>query len=257
MTGVASSSACRARQRAAALALALGLAVAGPGIAPAHAAAKSKSQTSLQHADFVGTKPSALVRQVADGVVASGDHGGAHFILLDKANARVYVFNPQGRLLAHAPALLGYARGDHTVPGIGTKPIAEITPDQRTTPAGRFIAEMGTSSTRGEDVVWVDYDSAVSMHRIIRGKPEERRAQRMASRTAGDNRISYGCINLPKDFYEKWVGGVVSRGRTIVYVLPEVWNPRQVFPFLNGMTRTAHQHAAGPPPEGPMPVIGQ
>ena len=223
---------------------------------PVHAAA-SKTNLAAPHADFGRAKPSALVREVADGVVASGDHGGAHFILLDKVNAQVYVFSPRGHLLAHAPALLGYAKGDHTVPGIGSKAIADITPEQRTTPAGRFVAEMGRSSTRGEDVVWVDYDAAVSMHRIIRGTPKERRAQRLASPTPRDNRISYGCINLPKAFYEKWVGGIVSKRRTIVYVLPEVWNPRQVFPFLNGMTRATYRHEAGPPSQGSMPIIGQ
>ncbi len=253
MSAMASTS---PRQGTARLVLALGLAFAVPGMTQAHAAVHAKTASTVPRAEFGRIQPSDLVRQVADAVVASGDNGGAHFILLDKVNAHVYVFSPQGRLLAHAPALLGYAKGDHTVPGIGSKPIAEITPEQRTTPAGRFVAEMGESATRGEDVVWVDYDSAVSMHRIIRGTPQERRAQRLASPTPSDNRISYGCINLPKDFYEKWVGGVVSKGRTIVYVLPEVWNPRQVFPFLNGATRTAYRHEAGPPLEGPMPVIG-
>jgi hypothetical protein len=200
--------------------------------------------------------PSPLVREVAHAVVASGDHGGAHFIVLDKVNAHVFVFSPQGRLLADAPALLGLAKGDYTVPGIGNKPLSEVTPEQRTTPAGRFVAEMGRSSTRGEDVVWVDYDAAVSMHRIIRGTPQERRAQRLASPTPADNRISYGCINLPKVFYEKWVAGIVSKGPTVIYVLPEVWNPRQVFPFLNGTTTAAYRHEAGPPSQGPMPVIG-
>lgn len=256
MKCIALSSGVPARRPVRALALTLGLALSATVAEPVHAARKPQS-TAVQRADFGRAKPSVLAREVADGVIASGDHGGAHFILLDKKDARVYVFSPQGRLLAHAPALLGHAKGDHTVPGIGNKPIAQITPEQRTTPAGRFVAEMGRSSTRGEDVVWVDYDSAVSMHRVIRGTPDERRAQRLASATPADNRISYGCINLPKPFYEKWVGGVVSKGRTIVYVLPEVWNPRQVFPFLNGVTRAAYRHEAGPPPHGSMPAIGQ
>jgi hypothetical protein len=33
--------------------------------------------------------------------------------------------------------------------------------------------------------------------------PAERRAERLASPTAADNRISYGCINLPPDFFDQ------------------------------------------------------
>ena len=212
---------------------------------------------AAKRAHFGAEQPSRDTRRVANAVVASGDNEGGHFIILDKVHARVYVFDPHGTLRASAPALLGLARGDDTVPGIGDKKIADIKPEERTTPAGRFVAEMGQSSSRGEDVVWVDYDSAVSMHRVVTSNPKERRLQRLATRSPKDNRISYGCINLPKAFYEKWVGGIVSKRRTIVYVLPEVWNPRQVFPFLNGMTRAAYRHEAGPPSQGSMPIIGQ
>ncbi|HUG24188.1 hypothetical protein [Piscinibacter sp.] len=190
-------------------------------------------------ADFGNQRPSPEVRQVANGVLASGDHGTHSFVLLDKRNARVYVFDPRGRLRGAAPALLGYARGDHTVPGIGDRPIDKVLPHERTTPAGRFVAEMGTSSTRNEDVVWVDYDSAVSMHRVITGTPKERRAQRLASPTAADNRISYGCVNLPAAFYENILRPAVKKGGAIIYVLPETKPAHAVFPFLDAQRRTA------------------
>ncbi len=217
------------------------------------------------HADFGHVRASPAAVELANGIVASGDNAGAHFILLDKVNARVYVFEPNGHLRASAPALLGVARGDDTVPGIGDKKIADIKPEERTTPAGRFVAEFGRSSTRGEDVVWVDYDAAVSMHRVINTNPKERRLQRLASPTARDNRISYGCINLPKAFYEQWVGPMVARSRTIVYVLPEVRPLHQVFAFLDShaQQRAARQAApgralrAGPPEGAAMPFIDQ
>lgn len=53
-------------------------------------------------------------------------------------------------------------------------------------------------STRGEDVVWVDYDAAVSMHRVLNVKE---RLAALASPTNADNRMSVGCINLPPQFY--------------------------------------------------------
>jgi hypothetical protein len=218
---------------------------------------------SVKRADFGRAQPSRETRKVADAVVASGDNGGANFIILDKVRARVFVFEPGGRLRAWAPALLGLARGDDTVPGIGDKKISEIKPQERTTPAGRFVAEMGESSSRGEDVVWVDYDSAVSMHRVVTTNPKERRLQRLATATAKDNRISYGCINLPKAFYEQHVGPTVAQSPTVIYVLPETRPSSQVFAFLDSRSRTgrsstlAKASRAGPPEGREMPVIDQ
>ncbi|HEV7912837.1 MAG TPA: L,D-transpeptidase [Albitalea sp.] len=219
-------------------------------------------QASVKRADFGRERPSRDAAQVANAIVASGDNDGAPFIILDKVAARVYVFEPAGRLRAAAPALLGLARGDDTVPGIGDRKIADIKPEERTTPAGRFVAEFGRSSSRGEDVVWVDYDAAVSMHRVVTSNPKERRLQRLATRSVRDNRISYGCINLPKAFYEAWVGPTVAQSTTIVYVLPEAHSLRETFSFLDGKRRLARQAAtkslrAGPPEGMPMPLIDQ
>jgi hypothetical protein len=169
-------------------------------------------------ARFGKVKPSTDVRQMANWVVQSRDHQRMSFVIVDKKHSKVYVFNPDGRLQAAAPALLGEARGDDTVPGIGDKPIAQVLPQERTTPAGRFIAEVGMSSSRGEDVVWVDYDAAVSMHRVLNVKE---RLRSLASPTHTDNRMSYGCINLPPRFYENVLRAAVERTGAVIYVLPE------------------------------------
>ena len=58
--------------------------------------------------------------------------------------------------------------------------------------------------------MWVDYDAAVSMHRVITSNPAERRLQRLASPTPKDNRISYGCINLPAAFFDKVLSPTVN-----------------------------------------------
>ena len=183
-----------------------------------------------RRADFVGVAaPSADARRLADWVAASGDNGLRDFVIVDKRAARVYVFDRQARLQADTPALLGSAQGDHTVPGIGERPIALVQPHERTTPAGRFIAEPGVN-TQGEDVVWVDYEAAVSMHRVRTGKPAEQRLARLATPGIDDNRISYGCINLPVQFYETQLRPRVHGGPgAVIYVLPEVLPLQQVF----------------------------
>lgn len=181
-----------------------------------------------RRADFAGKPASPDARMVADWALHSGDHQGRAVVVVDKREAQVFVFDPQGRLLGATPALLGSAVGDHTVPGVGDKPIAQVLPEERTTPAGRFIAEPGMN-TNGEDVVWVDYDAAVSMHRVRPNVKAERRLERLASATAEDNRISYGCINLPVAFYEGVLSPTVRSTGAVVYVLPEAQSAMALF----------------------------
>ncbi|MEO8152546.1 MAG: hypothetical protein ABI605_05705 [Rhizobacter sp.] len=166
--------------------------------------------------------------RVARWAVASGDAGHRPFVVIDKVNARVSAFEASGQLRERSPALLGLARGDDSVPGIGQRKMADIKPAERITPAGRFVAERGTNLS-GEDIVWIDYDAAVSMHRVRPTVASERRLQRLASPSAGDNRISYGCVNLPPAFYEKVISPMVSSGKVVVYVLPEVHPLSNVF----------------------------
>lgn len=182
--------------------------------------------------DWNGIAPSKDARRVAQWVVDSGDNGVQHFVILDKRNARVYVFEPSGKLAGESPVLLGYAAGDDTVPGIGEKAIADVKPQERTTPAGRFVAARGRNALQ-EDVVWVDYSAAVSMHRVRATNPKERRLERLATPTAADNRISYGCINLPAGFFDDVVWPLFQSKPGVVYVLPEVRPLPQVFPGID------------------------
>jgi hypothetical protein len=198
-------------------------AVAAPLAAPARA-----SPAGPRFADFGSETPSPDARHVADWAADSGDHANSDFVIVDKRQAHVYVFDAQARLRAATPVLLGSAPGDHTVAGIGQRPLDEVRPEERTTPAGRFIAERGRNAL-GEDVVWVDYDAAVSMHRVRTTTPSERRLERLATPTIADNRISYGCINVPVAFFETYIAPTFARQRAVVYVLPEVTPVRQVF----------------------------
>ena len=84
-------------------------------------------------------------------------------------------------------------------------------------------------SLRGEDVVWVDYESGVSLHRVVTSNSRERRLERLATPTPDDNRISYGCINVPGAFYNEVIGPTFTATAGIVYVLPETRPVRQVF----------------------------
>ena len=196
--------------------------VAAPVLAPTAAPAPA------QFADFGAQTASVEARYLADWVADSQNNAGMEFIVVDKKNARVYVFDATAHLRGTSPVLLGSAKGDDSVPGIGTRPIAQVKPFERTTPAGRFLAERGRN-TSGEDVIWIDYDAAVSMHRVRATNAKERRLQRLATPSTDDNRISFGCINVPAVFYNTYVRPVFATRRAVVYVLPEIKSAEAVF----------------------------
>lgn len=179
-------------------------------------------------ADFGKVDAPADVVHVANWVSYTRNHGKHGFILIDKKQARVYVFSPKAKLRSHAPVLLGKAVGDSTAPGVGDKSLAQLAEDEKTTAAGRFPAYLG-KNTHGDDVIWIDYDSGLSMHRVRKVKEEERRFERMATPEADDNRISNGCVNVPHKFYNTVLLPTVRKDGAFIYVLPETKSPQQLF----------------------------
>ncbi len=203
--------------------------IQGPGSALASAPARVSTQaTSVRIAELGDVEMSDDARFMANWIASTGDHAARPFVLIDKRAARLYVFDAQARLLGHTAVLLGSAHGDDSVPGIGHKAIAQVLPEERTTPAGRFVGQRGLN-IGGEDVVWVDYDAAVSMHRVRANNPKERRLHRLATETTDDNRISYGCINIPASFFDAHIAPTFSVQRAAVYVMPEQKSLQAVF----------------------------
>ena len=184
--------------------------------------------TKAHYANFMGEEASDEAQFIANWVADSRDNQKLSFVIIDKKHTRVYVFDSSATLIGSTPVLLGAAPGDDSVAGIGQRPIDEVLPHERTTPAGRFIGEPG-KNINGEDVIWVDYDAAVSMHRVRIVDPKERRLERLASLTTDDNRISFGCVNIPVAFYENVLSPQFNASYGVVYVLPEVKSVLDVF----------------------------
>jgi hypothetical protein len=153
----------------------------------------------------------------------------------DKAAAQILVFGGDGRLRGAAPALFGSATGDHSAPGIAGLALREIPGRDRTTPAGRFVGGFGPSTDAGR-VLWVDYDSAVSIHPVATGVPAERRPERLASPSPDDNRITHGCINVSPDFYEQILRPTFERGG-VFYILPDTAPLAETFPSSRKVAR--------------------
>jgi len=181
-----------------------------------------------KRANFDQARPSREARHVADWVVDSGDNRSMPFAIIDKVDARAFVFDAGGQLRGTSAVLLGLARGDDSVPGIGQRKLSSIHPEERTTPAGRFVAALD-HNLQGKEILWVDYETAISLHPVVTSNAKEHRAERLATPSPLDNRISYGCINVPADFYANVVSPAFTGTDGIVYVLPETRSAYAVF----------------------------
>lgn len=198
--------------------------------------------------------------KLADWIRTTGDNRGLPYVIIDKVAAKVFVFSKFGQFIGSTPALVGSAKGDDSTPGVGDRELSDIKPSERTTPAGRFMAAYGPSVT-GEQVFWVDYETAISLHPVVTTKPKERRLQRLRSPTPDDNRITFGCINVPTAFYNDVVRKTFMGTQGVVYILPEAQSLAEVFPmfYLQAGSQLASngggapaglpgKRAVGPPP---------
>lgn len=176
--------------------------------------------SATDHVTLSAENASDDMRQIVAWVLSTNDNHGMPFVIIDKVNAQALAFNPQGSLVGAAPVLLGAAHGDISPPGIGELALASITPGQRITPAGRFVAALGVN-LGGKQILWVDYAAALSFHPVIVGKISDHRFRRLATATAKDNRISYGCINVPAAFFSDVVRPLFNATAGVVYILPE------------------------------------
>jgi hypothetical protein len=166
--------------------------------------------------------------QVANWVSYTYDSQRRPFVIVDKKAAKMYVFDGWGRLWSTSPVLVGKAVGDDSAPGVGSKQLSQLKASEKTTPAGRFEARPGKDN-HGANVVWIDFDAALSMHAMASVSASERRAERMATPDPSDNRISNGCINLPPRFFNGVLWPTVRKSGAIVYVLPETRSAYQQF----------------------------
>jgi len=170
---------------------------------------------------------SPQVQDVARWIADSRDNSNLPYLLIDKVNAQVFAFDRSGKLEGSAPALLGMAKGDRLLVS-NAMAVDDIPPESRITPAGRFLSRLAIDN-HGAELLVIDYDAAISLHPVVKGTPEERRAERLGSATSEDNRISHGCINVPKDFYATVVSPTFTRTRGVVYILPESGSAAALF----------------------------
>lgn len=207
------------------------LCLAGLVVPPAHADEDSRTTAAPPAitADFLGESASDDARDVAGWIIRTGDNQGRPFIIVDKKETKVFLFDGQARLRGATIALLGLAVGDESAPGVGDRKLSQIPPEERTTAAGRFAASFG-QNLAGQDVLWIDYDASLALHRVLDAGTRQHRLERLAPRSTLSRRVTFGCINVPVEFYEDVVQPEFRGTVGVVYILPETRPVHEVFP---------------------------
>jgi hypothetical protein len=190
--------------------------------------APTAASGTVKRADLRGAVVSSEVQHIADWAVHSGDHARLPFIIVDKVNATATAFDASGKLIRTTPVLLGMGIGDTFPPGVMNMDMYHTQPWQRITPAGRFFAEEDLN-LKGQRVLWVDYDSAIAIHKLPSKRTKQKRQERIVSPNPGDKRITYGCINVPAAFYDQVVHPNFRSKGGVVYVLPDSSPVKSVF----------------------------
>lgn len=199
-------------------------------------AAPTDSKAGASRVSAAPRTPSPEAQRVIDWVVLSQDNHALPWAVIDKQNASLFLFDGKGKPLGAVPVLIGIAPGDDASPGVGNKRLADLGPAEKTTPAGRYLAKFGLPVGR-ERVLWVDYATSVALHGIPKdASRKERRVARMNSETPEDNRITFGCINVPNSFYQKTLRQAFQRKGGYVYVMPDSKPLEEVFPRLRVQT---------------------
>ncbi len=79
-------------------------------------------------------------------------------------------------------------------------------------------------------MLWVDWETSVALHPVVTGNKRERRLERLLSPSPVDNRITFGCINVPAAFYKDKVYPLFRKSGGVVYILPDTKPLETVFP---------------------------
>ena len=165
------------------------------------------------------------------------------FVLTDKPNARVFIFDANGKPILDKKVLIGKTMGDFY------KGNTDIV-SNRITPAGLFTLGLRNAARGGGEAVTAghyDFGKVFVLDKAIEGKysvtlfhsvwtHEKDAKQRLAAlkkEGAEDSRYSFGCINVDKESY----GTLVSKYENQMdgakmFVVPD--NPDTTMDFING-----------------------
>jgi hypothetical protein len=165
------------------------------------------------------------------------------FVLTDKPNARVFIFDPNGKPILDKKVLVGKTMGDFY------KGNTDIV-SNRITPAGLFTLGLRNAARGGGEAVTAghyDFGKVFVLDKAIDGeysitlfhsvwtheKDASKRLAALKKESAEDSRYSFGCINVDKESYGMLVNKYESQmDGAKMFVVPD--NPDATMDFING-----------------------
>jgi len=167
-------------------------------------------------------KMSVLAQSVYQSMAPTAKASGKGFIVADKPNGMMHVFKADGSMLVQDSALYGKDIGD-----VESK-VSSLQGGAKITPAGKFtlVASQDDSYAGGITLDLAETASegngVIAIHAAYLGDPKENRLGRLASPSAQDNRISYGCVNTTHDtFLKSILPNIDTLNGGMIFVLPD------------------------------------
>jgi hypothetical protein len=164
---------------------------------------------------------------------------GKGFFIADKPNGVIHVFDKDGKYVATSAALYGAMAGDTFTEWQRTANVDELGPNDKITPAGTYrVNWKNDAEYRGGGAFYLtdaktgEFQGGVAIHAVYTGTPSEHRTARLATATAADNKVSFGCINTSNEVFLKDVAPHKADFENgLVFVLPDVVaNTEAMFP---------------------------
>ena len=93
----------------------------------------------LPKIDFAGKRATADARSAAHWVAANADNQRLPFVIVDKKNAQIFVFDANRQLKGTTPVLLGLTVGDDGLTDMSGRKLSSLALAEKTTPSGRFL----------------------------------------------------------------------------------------------------------------------
>lgn len=145
---------------------------------------------------------------------------GKWFMVADKPNGMLHIFKEDGSHALSDATLYGKDKGDV----LGA--VSSLEGGPKITPAGKFtMKESPADYAGGTSLILMeskDYTGYIAVHAADTSTPSENRLGRLASATAEDNRISYGCINTKHDTFINEIKPNISKlDGGMMFILPE------------------------------------
>jgi hypothetical protein len=191
--------------------------------------AVSQDAAVALHTELAREGSSLQVRRLVSWAIATGDHAGMPFIVIDRAHGRLFAFTPAGRLLGSTPVLTDRSPGT-TV---------------RTRTAIRLVADTWHSRNR-DRIVWVNSVSALSVDAMApAAAPWQGRSMGLATREVANKRSRDETLHVAEAFYRQHLSPLRKRP-SVAYVLPAAMPvvPSHnayvlAYPLVNGIVKVS------------------